>query len=81
MTKRKYTGKKPIKFKGRNELIFILKSSYFMKDKEHNEGWHYQINIYQDFTLESIKSHFFTANCDFERRESLITELYKIIFK
>ena len=40
-----------------------------------------EINIYQDFTLESIKSHFFTVNCDFERRESLITELYKIIFK
>lgn len=40
-----------------------------------------EINIYQDFTLESIKSHFFTANCDFERRENLITELYKVVFK
>lgn len=40
-----------------------------------------EINIYQDFTLESIKSHFFTANCDFERSESIITELNKIVFK
>lgn len=40
-----------------------------------------EINIYQDFTLESIKSHFFTANCDFDKRESLIPELYKIVFK
>lgn len=40
-----------------------------------------EMNIYQDFTLESIKSLFFTANCDFERRETLITELYKVVFK
>lgn len=40
-----------------------------------------EINIYQDFTLESIKFHFFTANCDFERSGSLITELNRIVFK
>ena len=40
-----------------------------------------EINIYQDFTLKNIKSLFFTANGDFERRETLITELYKVVFK
>ena len=40
-----------------------------------------EINIYQEFTLESIKSHYFRTNCNFERRENLISELYNIEFK
>jgi hypothetical protein len=40
-----------------------------------------EINIYQDFTLDSIKSHFFRTNCDFERSEELIKNLKEIDFK
>lgn len=40
-----------------------------------------EINIYQSFTLASIKSHFFKTTCNFERRDDLIKELYKIEFQ
>lgn len=40
-----------------------------------------EINIYQDFTLDSIKSHVFRTNCNFERSEELIKNLKEIDFK
>lgn len=40
-----------------------------------------EVNIYQEYTLESIRSNFFTTNCDFERSKDFIADLNKIVFK
>lgn len=40
-----------------------------------------EVRIYQDYTLQSIRSHFFTTNCDFERSENFIADLNNIVFK